>query len=176
MAALWISGERTLRFFWQRRSAAPSQSRLGTVSQVEALHDNLDRFQPIPRLKAGRAANSEDGMSEPEKSTEDLLFEAMDREALRMIEQLDHGNVGEDGRDMTSTDERLKVFKAGQEWLQRRQKLRPNRGDDTPQGIEAMRELVRSEVRAAVRVPKKPPTKANGEGSALAKVAARVRQ
>lgn len=102
-------------------------------------------------------------MSE-QKSTADQLFEAMDREALRMIAQLD-------GHETLEADERLKAFKAAQEWLQRREKLRPRKESEEPQGVEALKEMLRDEIRAAVRVPRRPTAKAgrSGEGSELAK-------
>jgi len=106
-----------------------------------------------------------------EKPVEDQLFEAMDREALRMIQTLDHGNIGPDGQSTVDADERLKIFKAGQEWLQRRAKLKPRKEEDGPEGVEAVMELLR-EVRAAVKKPARIPAKAgrDGEGAELAKV------
>lgn len=62
----------------------------------------------------------------------------MDREALRWIEMLDNDAVDDDGFPVVSIELRFKMFEKGQDWLIKRQKLRPK--DDTEgQGITDMR-------------------------------------
>lgn len=72
-------------------------------------------------------------------STEDLLFEAMDRQARRFIDMLDDESKDEDGELKISIEMRFKLFDKGQDWLMKRSKLRPA-GDATEgSGISDMR-------------------------------------
>lgn len=75
-----------------------------------------------------------------DKPTEDLLFEAMDRQALRFINMLDDEEQDSDGNPRVSIEMKLKVFDKGQEWLTKRQKLRPARAEEMEgAGIRDMR-------------------------------------
>lgn len=83
-------------------------------------------------------------MADPstKRSTEDLLFEAMDRQALRFIEMLDSDAQDSDGNPLYSIELKLKLFDKGQEWLNRRKKLRPPEDETEGAGIRDMREWI----------------------------------
>lgn len=80
--------------------------------------------------------------SRPEKSAEDLLFDAMDRQALRFIEMMDNTGTNDDGFDVVSIDLKLKLFDKGQAWLEKRKKLRPEVEEVEGRGIKEMREWI----------------------------------
>lgn len=87
-----------------------------------------------------------------EPSVETRIFEAMDRAALTWIEMLDSKETDEDGDLKVPIDLRMKLFEKGQEWLVKRQKLRPKTMDDAEgEGIRDMREWINSpDVRATL--------------------------
>lgn len=76
------------------------------------------------------------------KTTEDLLFEAMDRTALRLIDMLDDDSTDSEGTPTVSIEMKLKLFDKGQEWLNRRKKLRPPEDETEGAGIRDMREWI----------------------------------
>jgi hypothetical protein len=75
-------------------------------------------------------------------TTEDLLFQAMDRQALRFIEMLDSDEKDEHGAALYSIELKLKLFDKGQEWLNKRKKLRPTPEETEGAGIRDMREWI----------------------------------
>lgn len=72
-------------------------------------------------------------------STEEQLFEAMDRQALRFIEMLNDDTRDEDGHAVYDLQTKMKVFQIGQDWLIRRQKLKPAAAETEGSGIADMR-------------------------------------
>jgi hypothetical protein len=85
---------------------------------------------------SGSAATTTPSPASP--STEDKLFEAMDRAALKWIEMLDNDELGEDGELKIPIELRFKLFEKGQDWLVRRKKLKPV-DDSEGEGITDMR-------------------------------------
>lgn len=73
------------------------------------------------------------------QSTEEALFAAMDRQALKLVEMMEDGAKDERGRDLYDLQTRLALFKIGQEWLVRRIKLKPASAQTEGQGITDMR-------------------------------------
>lgn len=86
------------------------------------------------------------------RSTEDELFEAMDRQALRFIEMLNDESLDADGNDKVDIQLKMKLFAMGQDWLIRRKKLRPISADETEgEGVRDMREWINNpEARTAL--------------------------
>lgn len=103
-----------------------------------------------PEVSSGDRSTSESPAERPPSgsvkaatpSTEDLLFEAMDRAAHRFIEMLDSDEKDDEGEDKISIEMRFKLFEKGQDWLVRRQKLRPQKVETEGQGVRDMREWI----------------------------------
>lgn len=75
------------------------------------------------------------------KSVAEQLFDAMDRQALRLIEVLEDERKGDDGEPLVDPQTKMALFKMGQEWLMKRHKLRPDRDDDSEgDGVKDMRQ------------------------------------
>lgn len=72
-------------------------------------------------------------------STEELLFAAMDRAARSFIDLLNDDSRDEDGELKISIEMRFKLFDKGQDWLMKRQKLRPASEEREGAGITDMR-------------------------------------
>lgn len=72
-------------------------------------------------------------------STEERLFEAMDKAALTFIEMLNDDRKDEDGNPLVDVAMKFKLFEKGQDWLIRRQKLRPKGDESEGEGIKDMR-------------------------------------
>lgn len=75
------------------------------------------------------------------QSTEQRLFEAMDLQAIRFINMLEDDSKDEDGHAVVDISLKMKVFEMGQNWLVRRQKLKP-KDDGEGSGVTELRELM----------------------------------
>lgn len=84
------------------------------------------------------------------QSTEDALFEAMDRQAKRLIDMLENTEKDEDGNDKYDIQLKMKFFEMGQNWLIRRAKLRPASGLEEGSGISDMRAWINDPAARAI--------------------------
>lgn len=74
-----------------------------------------------------------EGASQASPSTEDLLFAAMDKQALRFIAMMNDEAKDEDGHPRYDIQLQIRLFQMGQDWLIRRKKLKPD-GDGVSEG------------------------------------------
>lgn len=63
----------------------------------------------------------------------------MDRAALRFIEMLDDESKDDDGNPLIDTAMKFKLFDKGQDWLTKRQRLKPTGSETEGSGITDMR-------------------------------------
>lgn len=66
----------------------------------------------------------------------------MDRQALRFIEMLNDDTKDDEGHPLYDLSTKMKVFQIGQDWLIRRQKLKPTSTETEGQGITDMRSWI----------------------------------
>lgn len=120
---------------------SPSSTPSSTSPQ-EALHGRED-MSTRPSTASDSERGSGYGSSLGAKSsTEEQLFEAMDRQALRFIEMLNDDTNDEDGHPVYDLTTKMKVFQIGQDWLIRRQKLKPSATETEGSGITDMRSWI----------------------------------
>lgn len=106
------------------------------------------------RQPSGLRENGQFGLSAvtdsaSQKPIDEQLFDALDRAALKLIAILDDTSVDEQNRPWYSFQEKMAAFKQGENWLVKRQKLRP--GDDSQEapGVENLRALIAEEAEKA---------------------------
>ena len=85
------------------------------------------------------AASGLSGPSGTGQSTEDKLFDAMDRTALKFIDLLNDDSVDDEGRPNVDIAMKFKLFDKAEAWLTKRQKLKPSDHSVEGAGITDMR-------------------------------------
>lgn len=100
------------------------------------------------------------------KSTEELLFEAMDQTAQDLLVVLRNNQIGEDGKPVVTIKQKESTFRLVMEWLAKSKRLRPDEGE-APMSVEAMRALIAEAKPKRGRPPKVRDN--DGEGAALAR-------
>lgn len=70
-------------------------------------------------------------------STEDRLFEAMDRAALFFISILENEEKDQEGNDRYDIQLKMRLFDKGQAWLEKRRKMKP-KATGEGEGVEDM--------------------------------------
>lgn len=73
---------------------------------------------------------------------EQRLFDAMDKAALVMVQVLEDIELDAKGAYKVDLNTRMKVFEKAQDWLSRRQKLRPEQEGADDEGVSILRRMV----------------------------------
>lgn len=84
-----------------------------------------------------------------EKPIDEQLFDALDRAALNLIAILDDNSVDEQNRPWYTFQEKMAAFKQGENWLIKRQKLRPGDESQEAPGVDQLRALIAEEAEKA---------------------------
>lgn len=146
MAIIWTFGGPTLKFLSPFGGADPATTPAPKAGPTATRGGSSAGAKPTTSQAppAGQADTS--GAEDTSQAVQDRLFEAMDRLAIKMIEDLEAAT--KPGEDAITAKDRRETFRLGIEWLTKSKRFREDE-DDTgglPQGVEAMTRVMRGEI------------------------------